>query len=41
MLSDSVRLKMGGTIHINEFALDKAFHGLTQGYTESGEKLSL
>ena len=39
--SDLIRFKMGGSIHINEFALDKHFHGQTQGYTESGDKINL
>lgn len=41
VLPDSERYKIGGSIHINEFALDKAFHGMTQGYTESGDKINI
>ena len=34
------RIKLGGSIHINGFALDKKYHGVYQGVTEDGEKIS-
>lgn len=35
------RVKLGGSIHINGFALDRKYHGAYQGVTEDGEKINL
>lgn len=36
-----IRKKMGGSIHINSFALDEKYHGLLQTETDEGEIINL
>ena len=36
-----IRKKMGGSIHINCFALDEKYHGILQAKTEEGEIINL
>ena len=36
-----IRLKLGGAVTINCFALDQDFHGQTKGYTADGNKINL
>ncbi len=36
-----VKVKLGGAVHINCFALDKDFQGQTKGYTDAGNKINL
>lgn len=37
----SHKYKLGGAVHINEFALDRRFQGQTEAYTEDGTKINL
>ena len=36
-----IRKKMGGSIHINCFALDEKYHGILQAKTDDGEIINL
>ncbi len=40
-LDDGMRVKLGGAVHINCFALDEKYQGLVQDETEEGVKIKL
>lgn len=40
-IKDRYRYKIGGAVHINEFALDSRFHSIFIRYDENGQKINL
>lgn len=41
MVEDGTAQKLGGSVHINCFALDEKYHGLLQQKTEEGDTINL
>jgi hypothetical protein len=38
---NEIKQKLGGSVHINCFALDERYHGLLQGLTDDGTRINL